>query len=154
MVRRARSACSACSRLFACLDFGLNSGIVAVAAGLERRTSIKAIWRKHFSGLWVTYFGGVFAAMLLMALTRAGYSTLEVLVLIVPLPVILYATFRHALGRAEDQIGHLGKMNKRLRRRDRGAGAGDRRQGPGDARPHPQGAERRAAAGARARRQR
>src|SRR5687767_9749000 len=98
--------------VFAVLDFGLNSGTVAVAAGLESRTSIKAIWRKHFSGLWVTYLGGVFAAMLLMALTRAGHSTLEVLVLIVPIPVILYATCRHALGRAEDRIGHLGKMNK------------------------------------------
>ena len=98
--------------VFAVLDFGLNSGTVAVAAGLESRTSIGAIWRKHFSGLWVTYLGGVFAAMLLMALTRAGNSTLEVLVLIVPIPVILYATCRHALGRAEDQIGHLGKVNK------------------------------------------
>jgi putative nucleotidyltransferase with HDIG domain len=98
--------------VFAVLDFGLNSGTVAVAAGLERRTSISAIWRQHFSGLWVTYLGGVFAAMLLMALTRAGNTTLEVLVLIVPIPVILYATCRHALGRTEDQIGHLGKMNK------------------------------------------
>jgi putative nucleotidyltransferase with HDIG domain len=39
-------------------------------------------------------------------------SILEVLILIAPLPVILYVTFRHALGRAADQITQLGRMNK------------------------------------------
>ena len=47
--------------------------------------------------------------MLMMLLAR--FSTLDTLILIVPLPVILYVTFRHALGRAQDQISHLGKMN-------------------------------------------
>jgi putative nucleotidyltransferase with HDIG domain len=69
-----------------------------------------AIWREHFAGLWVSSLGGVFAAMLMMVLSRS--STFEVLILIAPLPVILYVTLRHALGRAEDQISHLGKMNR------------------------------------------
>src|SRR5439155_13141889 len=31
---------------------------------------------------------------------------------IIPLPVILYVTFRHALGRAQDQVDHLGKVSR------------------------------------------
>jgi putative nucleotidyltransferase with HDIG domain len=96
--------------LFGALDFGLNSGIVAVAVSFERRVSIPAIWREHLSGVWLTYFGGIFAAMLVMLLAR--FSALETLILIVPLPVILYVAFRHAVGRATDQIDHLAKVNR------------------------------------------
>lgn len=96
--------------LFGALDFGLNSGIVAIAVGLERRVSMLSIWRAHLAGVWVTYFGGIFGAMLVMLLAR--YSTLEMLILIIPLPVILYVTFRHSLGRATDQIDHLAKVNR------------------------------------------
>ena len=96
--------------VFGVLVFGLNTGMVAAAVSLERGTSIVAIWRQHFSSLWITYLGGVFAAMLTMFLPRD--NPLEAIILIAPLPVILYVTFRHAMGRAEDQIHHLGKMNK------------------------------------------
>ncbi|HEY3043219.1 MAG TPA: HD domain-containing phosphohydrolase [Vicinamibacterales bacterium] len=96
--------------LFGAVDFGLNSGIVAIAVGFERRISVVSIWREHLSGVWITYFGGIFGAMLLMFLAR--FSVLEALILIVPLPVILYVTFRHAVGRATDQIDHLAKVNK------------------------------------------
>jgi putative nucleotidyltransferase with HDIG domain len=96
--------------VFGVLDFGLNTGIVARAVSFEQRRPMFAFWREHFLGLWVSYFGGVFGAMLLMFLARL--NTLDVVVLIAPLPVLLYVTFRHALGRAQDQIGHLGKLNK------------------------------------------
>jgi putative nucleotidyltransferase with HDIG domain len=96
--------------VFGTVDFGLNSGMVAIAVGFERRVSIISIWRQHLSGVWVTYFGGIFGAMLLMLLAR--FSPLETLILIVPLPVILYVTFRHAVGRATDQIDHLAKVNR------------------------------------------
>src|SRR5436190_2138325 len=96
--------------LFGTLDFGLNSGIVAVAVSFERRVSMSSIWREYLSGVWITYFGGVYGAMLVMLLAR--FSTLETLILIVPLPVILYVTVRHALGRAQDQINNLGKVNR------------------------------------------
>ena len=96
--------------IFGVVDFGLNTGIVATAVGLAQRRPILGFWREHFSGLWVSYFGGVFGAMLLMVL--AHLNTLDAIVLIAPLPVLLYVSFRHALGRAQDQIGHLGKLNK------------------------------------------
>src|SRR5688500_4458159 len=96
--------------IFGVLAFGLNSGMVALAINLERRAPIIAVWRQHLASLWVTYLGGVFAAMLMMFLPRG--NAVEFIVLLAPLPVILYVTSRHALGRAEDQIDHLGKMNK------------------------------------------
>jgi putative nucleotidyltransferase with HDIG domain len=96
--------------IFGVLAFGLSTGIVARAVSFEQRRPIVAFWREHFSGLWVSYFAGVFGAMLLLVLSRVG--TLEVVVLIAPLPVLLYVTFKHALGRAQDQISHLGKLNK------------------------------------------
>jgi putative nucleotidyltransferase with HDIG domain len=96
--------------LFGAVDFGLNSGIVAIAVGFERRLSVITIWREHLSGVWVTYFGAIFGAMLLIFLARV--SVFEALILIVPLPVILYVTFRHAVGRATDQIDHLAKVNR------------------------------------------
>ncbi|HEY2907318.1 MAG TPA: HD domain-containing phosphohydrolase [Vicinamibacterales bacterium] len=96
--------------LFGALYFGLNSGIVAVAVSFERKVPVLSIWRQHLSGVWVTYFGGIFGARLLIVL--AQFSTLDALILVIPLPVILYVTFRHAVGRAEDQIDHLGKVNR------------------------------------------
>jgi putative nucleotidyltransferase with HDIG domain len=96
--------------LFGGLHFALNSGLVAAAVAFEQGASIRTIWREHFSGLWVSSFGGTFAAMLMVVLWRN--STLEVLILTAPLPVILYVAMRHAQGRAEDHIGHLEKMNR------------------------------------------
>jgi putative nucleotidyltransferase with HDIG domain len=96
--------------VFGAIDFALNSGIVATAVSFERRVPVFSVWREHFAGMWITYFGGIFGAMLLMVLSR--FHTLDILVLLVPLPVILYVTFRHAIGRAEDQLNHLEKVNR------------------------------------------
>ena len=96
--------------IFGVLAYTLNTGIVAVAVGLERKVSVAAVWRQHFSALWLNYFGGAFGAMLLTLLTHV--YTLDVIILLTPLPIILYTALRHAVGRAQDQIGHLGKVNK------------------------------------------
>ena len=77
---------------------------------LERRAPIAMVWRQHFSGLWLNYFGGVFGGMLLMLL--ASLHTLDVIILLMPLPVILYMAFKHAVGRTQDQLSHLGKVNR------------------------------------------
>lgn len=96
--------------LFGAIDFGLNTGLVAIAVSFERKLPVAAVWHEHFLGLWVSYFGGVFGAMLVLVLTLL--NRFDVLLMIVPLPVILYVTFRHALGRVQDQISHLGKVNR------------------------------------------
>ena len=41
-----------------------------MAVGLERKVPIAAVWRQHFSALWLNYFGGAFGAMLLPLLTH------------------------------------------------------------------------------------
>ncbi len=96
--------------LFGVIDFALNTGMVALAISLQRRVAVLVVWKEHCAGLWLTYCGGVFAAMLMMTVSQI--STIEGLILLAPLPVILYVAFRHAQGRAQDQIHHLGKMNK------------------------------------------
>ena len=96
--------------IFGILAYFLNTGIVAVAVGLESKVSIARVWRQHFSALWLNYFGGAFGAMLLTLLTHV--YTLDVIILLTPLPIILYTALRHAVGRASDHIGHLGKVNK------------------------------------------
>lgn len=96
--------------IFGLLGYGLNTGIVAVAVGLERRQNVRDVWRQHFAGLWLNYLGGAFGGMLLMLLSRL--HTLDVVILLIPLPVIVYTAFRHAVGRSQDQISHLGKVNR------------------------------------------
>jgi putative nucleotidyltransferase with HDIG domain len=96
--------------MFGAIDFAVNSILVAIAVSYDRGLPVASIWREHLAGMWVTYFGGIFGARLLIVL--AQFSTLDALILVIPLPVILYITFRHAVGRAEDQIDHLGKVNR------------------------------------------
>jgi putative nucleotidyltransferase with HDIG domain len=102
--------------LFAVLNFGISTGLVAAVIGLDVRKSTLAVWKEHFLGLWLTYLGATFASMLMIVLSHDWHSgpmkPLEVLLLITPLPVILYVTFMHAVGRAQDQIEHLGGMNR------------------------------------------
>ena len=102
--------------LFGIVNFGLSTGLIAAVVGLEARKSPIAIWREHFVRLWVTYLGATLASMLMLVLTHDWQGDplqpLEVVFLIVPLPVILYVTFSQAIGRAQDQIEHLGGMNR------------------------------------------
>ena len=43
--------------LFGVLNFGISTGLVAAAVGLEARKSPLAIWKEHFLGLWLTLSG-------------------------------------------------------------------------------------------------
>jgi len=98
--------------VFAALYFVLNTGLIAGAIAFEQRTPPLAIWRRHFLSLWLTYFGGAGVAALLIALLYARGADLVVVALVAPIPLILYATFRNAVGRIEDQYAHLGQVNK------------------------------------------
>ncbi|HEY7058129.1 MAG TPA: HD-GYP domain-containing protein, partial [Vicinamibacterales bacterium] len=99
---------------FGAINYVLNTGLVAMAVSLERGLPPLVVWRDHFLNLWATHFGGVLAVVPLLMLRRLRPSigALELLVLIVPLPAILYTTFRHAVGRVQDQVAHLGQVNR------------------------------------------
>ncbi len=100
--------------IFAAINYVVNSGLVAMAVSLERRLPAFTVWREHFLALWMTHFGGVLAALPLLMLQRLRPSidAIEMLVLLVPLPAILYTTFRHAVGRVQDHVVHLGQVNR------------------------------------------
>lgn len=98
--------------IFVGLYFVLNTGLIAGAIALERRAPLLEIWRRHFMPVWLSYFGGAAIAVLLIALVNARPGDLIVFALIVPIPLILYAAFKHAMGRIEDRFTHLEHVNR------------------------------------------
>jgi len=98
--------------VFVGLFFVLNTGLIACAIALERHVAPMEIWRRHFLSLWLSYFGGAVVAALLIALVNSRANDLLVFALVAPIPLILYATFKNATGRTEDQFAHLEHVNR------------------------------------------
>jgi putative nucleotidyltransferase with HDIG domain len=100
--------------LLGAVNYCLNVGLVTMAVSLERHMPMFEVWRAHFLGLWMTHFGGVLATvpLVLWQLLQPFPGVLTILVLVVPLPILLYTTFRHSLGRVQDQLNHLGQVNR------------------------------------------
>ena len=88
------------------------TGSIAIAIAFDQRNGPFAIWRRHFLPLWLTYFGGAAVAALLFALVSSRVADPVVLGLVVPIPLILYAAFKNAVGRMGDQFEHLGQVNR------------------------------------------
>src|SRR6185312_15984801 len=97
--------------VFAGLHFLLNTGLVAVAIGFNGRDNAWTVWRGHFSSLWPGYFGGAWAAGLTLFLVSTGNGDFRVLAIVLPIPFILYLTFRTAVARMQDHVGHLTRVN-------------------------------------------
>jgi putative nucleotidyltransferase with HDIG domain len=94
--------------------FLLNSWLVAIALGLERHRSPFEIWWKNFTWLAVNYFSGASVAAVIVTYTKKFDSSalISTLVIIVPLLVVSYLTFRTAMGRVEDSNQHLSELNR------------------------------------------
>jgi diguanylate cyclase (GGDEF)-like protein/putative nucleotidyltransferase with HDIG domain len=95
--------------LLATLYFLLNSWIITFAIALESNRRPVALWREHFAILSLNYFGGASVAFLLV-----GYSRdidYKYILLIAPLLLVLYLTFRWQIGRAVDANRHLTELN-------------------------------------------
>lgn len=94
--------------------FVMNSGLVAVAVGLEKNQSAVAIWSKNFVWLSINYFSGASVAAIIVTYTSAlnARALLGTLVIIVPLLLVSYLTFRTAMGRVEDSNQHLSQLNR------------------------------------------
>jgi putative nucleotidyltransferase with HDIG domain len=98
--------------LFVSTYFVFNTGLIAGAVSLETGQRVARIWKEHFLGLWVSYFGGGLVGVLLVLLVYQRNPDLTALTLVVPLPLILYAMFRKSMQHAEDRIAHLDKVNR------------------------------------------
>jgi putative nucleotidyltransferase with HDIG domain len=96
--------------VFTALYFLLNSWLVAIAVGLENHRSAVQIWWKNFAWLSVNYFSGASLAALIVTYTQQ--LDFSALLVIVPLLVVSYLTFRTAMGRAEDSYNHLAELNR------------------------------------------
>jgi putative nucleotidyltransferase with HDIG domain len=98
---------------FAAIYFLLNTGLIAGAIALEQHARLASIWREHFLDLWLTYFGGAWIAALLIVLVYSPQRPgLQMLALVLPLPLILYFTFRSVVDRLQEQTKHLDTVNR------------------------------------------
>lgn len=104
--------------LLALIYFLLNSGLIAVAVGLEQKTSPFMVWRQNFMWLSLNYFSGAsVAALLLPYFQAAAIGDLSnelwlVASILLPLLLISYLTFKTALGRVDDANRHLTELNR------------------------------------------
>ena len=96
--------------IFTSLYFLLNTWLVALALGFEKRSSAFEIWRHNFTWISVNYFSGASVAALLV--TYSGTIDVRTVAVIVPLLLISYLTFRTAMGRVADANEHLVQLNR------------------------------------------
>ena len=94
----------------ALIYFAVNSWLVAVALGFERRTSAWLVWRQHFTWLSLNYLAGASLALLLVTYTRG--LNLTTVGVIVPLLLIIYLTQRTSLARVDDAHKHVAQLNQ------------------------------------------
>ena len=95
---------------FAGVFFVVNTGLVAGAIACDQDRNVALLWREHFIGLWLTYFGGAAVAALMIALVNSQQQEFLMLAIVAPIPFILYATFKSVVGRMEDRMGHLDEV--------------------------------------------
>ena len=101
--------------VLAVLYFLLNSWLIAIAVGLERKTSPFVVWRVNFLWLSLNYFSGASVAALLIPYVQGPHPqsiVIRVVGVLLPLLLISYLTLRTALGRVEDANRHLAELNK------------------------------------------
>ena len=88
----------------------LNSGLTAVAVGLDSRQSPIDVWSRHFRWLWVGYLGAASAAFFLLLLLQQG--SLIAAAMILPLLAVFHLTLRATFGRLDDARRHLGDIDR------------------------------------------
>ena len=89
--------------------FALNSGLMAVAVGLEANRPPFEVW-KRFAMLSVNYAAAASAAFCLVLVTR--YASLTAAAAVLPLVFIIQLTMRSWLGRLDDAQQHIAKVDR------------------------------------------
>ena len=90
--------------------FVLNSGLIAVAIGLDARKSPLEIWRQHFLWLSVNCFAAASVSLILVMLIYQ--VSLGAVVVVLPLLVVLHLTLRSSFGRLDDARTHLAHLDR------------------------------------------
>ena len=90
--------------------FALNSGLMAVAIGLEGQQSPLLVWRRHFLWLGLSYFAAASVALgLILIIQQVGLLAVAV---ILPVVAIFHRTLGASFGRLEDANQHISKMDR------------------------------------------
>ncbi|MCU1385559.1 MAG: hypothetical protein JWL71_4256 [Acidobacteria bacterium] len=90
--------------------FALNSGLTAVAVGLDGRQSPLQIWQQNFRWLWVGYLGAASVAFCLILLLQQ--RSLAAAAMVLPLLAVFHLTLRSSFGRLDDARQHLGDLDR------------------------------------------
>jgi putative nucleotidyltransferase with HDIG domain len=85
--------------------FGLNSGLMAMAVGLESKQPPHRIWYQHLAGLASNYVAAASAALCLVLLVK--HVGLLALPIILPILAEFHRTLRTSFGRLRDAERHL-----------------------------------------------
>jgi putative nucleotidyltransferase with HDIG domain len=90
--------------------FLVNSGLIAVAIGIDARRSPFAVWREHFMWLSTSYFASASVAFCLVLLMSE--ARLAAAIVILPLLIVLHLTLRASFGRLDDARQHLAHLDR------------------------------------------
>jgi putative nucleotidyltransferase with HDIG domain len=90
--------------------FLTNSGLIAVAIGLDVRRSPIAVWREHFLWLSTSYFAAASVSFCLVLLMYQ--ASLWAAIAFLPLLVVLHLTLRSSFGRLDDARQHLAHLDR------------------------------------------
>ena len=94
----------------ACVYFGLNSGLMAIAVGLEAKRSPIKIWRQHFLWLSLGFLAAASVAFCLILLIQQ--ISLSAVAVILPVVAVFHLTLRSSFGRVEDANRHVARVDR------------------------------------------
>ncbi|HKB11650.1 MAG TPA: HD domain-containing phosphohydrolase, partial [Vicinamibacterales bacterium] len=90
--------------------FALNSGLTAIAVGLDTRQSPVEVWKRNFRWLWIGYLGSASIAFCMVLLLQQ--HSVSAVAMVVPLFAVFYLTLRATFGRLDDAKRHLDDMDR------------------------------------------
>jgi putative nucleotidyltransferase with HDIG domain len=97
----------------ATIYFALNSGLIAIAVGLESRRPPLQIWYDHFLWLSIGYFAAASVGLgLIVILRQVGLAAVAMML---PVVAIFHHTLRASFGRLEDARRHVTQIDRLYR---------------------------------------
>ena len=90
--------------------FALNSGLLSLAIGLDRRLSPLQVWRRHFALISVNFFAAASAAFFMVVVVQ--YVSVMAVAAVIPLFAIFHFGMQAWLGRISDAENHLARLDR------------------------------------------